>query len=51
MTTLIDGYAAGLFEVASLAIGAAETIVQKNLDHETQVQLVENYIRQVGSRS
>ena len=38
-------------EVASLAIGAAETIVQKNLDHETQVQLVENYIRQVGSRS
>jgi F-type H+-transporting ATPase subunit b len=38
-------------EVANLAIGAAETIVQKNLDHETQVQLVENYIRQVGSRS
>jgi F-type H+-transporting ATPase subunit b len=38
-------------EVANLAIGAAETIVQKNLDHETQLQLVENYIRQVGSRS
>lgn len=38
-------------EVANLAIGAAETIVQKNLDHETQVQLVENYIRQVGSRN
>jgi F-type H+-transporting ATPase subunit b len=37
-------------EVASLAIGAAETIVQKNLDRETQVQLVENYINQVGSR-
>lgn len=38
-------------EVANLAIGAAETIVQKNLDHETQVQLVENFIRQVGSRN
>jgi len=37
-------------EVASLAIGAAETIVQKNLDRETQTQLVENYINQVGSR-
>ena len=37
-------------EVASLAIGAAETIVQKNLDRKTQVQLVENYINQVGSR-
>ncbi|MEO5842305.1 MAG: F0F1 ATP synthase subunit B [Acidimicrobiales bacterium] len=37
-------------EVASLAIGAAETIVQHSLDRETQVQLVENYINQVGSR-
>jgi len=37
-------------EVASLAIGAAETIVQKNLDRDTQMQLVENYINQVGSR-
>ena len=37
-------------EVASLAIGAAETIVQKNLDRDTQIQLVENYINQVGSR-
>jgi len=37
-------------EVANLAIGAAETIVQKNLDRDTQVQLVENYINQVGSR-
>ena len=36
-------------EVASLAIGAAETIVQKNLDRETQMQLVENYINQVGA--
>jgi len=38
-------------EVASLAIGAAEVIVQRNLDRETQVQLVENYINQVASRS
>jgi F-type H+-transporting ATPase subunit b len=37
-------------EVANLAIGAAETIVQKSLDRETQIQLVENYINQVGSR-
>lgn len=37
-------------EVASLAIGAAEAIVQKSLDRETQMQLVENYINQVGSR-
>ena len=37
-------------EVASLAIGAAETIVQKNLDRDTQMQLVENYINNVGSR-
>jgi F-type H+-transporting ATPase subunit b len=36
-------------EVASLAIGAAEVVVQKNLDRETQVQLIENYINQVGS--
>lgn len=36
-------------EVASLAIGAAEVVVQKNLDRPTQVQLIENYITQVGS--
>jgi len=36
-------------EVASLAIGAAEVVVQKNLDRQTQVQLIENYITQVGS--
>jgi len=36
-------------EVASLAIGAAEVVVQKSLDRETQVQLIENYINQVGS--
>jgi F-type H+-transporting ATPase subunit b len=36
-------------EVASLAIGAAEVVVQRNLDRDTQVALVENYINQVGS--
>ena len=38
-------------EVAQLAIGAAEVIVQNNLDRATQVQLVESYIEQVLSRS
>ena len=38
-------------EVATLAIGAAEVIVQRNLDRDTQVQLVESYIEQVLSRS
>jgi F-type H+-transporting ATPase subunit b len=38
-------------EVAELAIGAAEVVVQKNLDHDTQIQLIENYINQVGSQA
>ena len=38
-------------EVARLAIGAAEVVVQRNLDPATQTQLVENYIEQVGSRA
>jgi F-type H+-transporting ATPase subunit b len=38
-------------EVAELAIGAAEVIVQHNLDRDTQVGLVESYIEQVLSRS
>ena len=38
-------------EVAQLAIGAAEVIVQHNLDRDTQVRLVESYIEQVLSRS
>lgn len=38
-------------EVATLAIGAAEAVVQKALDPSTQVQLIENYINQVGARS
>jgi F-type H+-transporting ATPase subunit b len=36
-------------EVASLAIGAAEVVVERSLDRDTQVQLVEQYINQVGS--
>jgi len=36
-------------EVASLAIGAAEVVVQHSLDRDAQVRLVENYISQVGS--
>jgi F-type H+-transporting ATPase subunit b len=38
-------------EVSNLAIGAAEVVVQRNLDRATQSQLVENYINQVGSRA
>lgn len=37
-------------EVASLAVGAAEVVVQRSLDRDTQVQLIENYINQVGSQ-
>ena len=36
-------------EIAQLAIGAAETVVQRNLDPDTQVQLVEDYINQVAA--
>ena len=36
-------------EVAELAIGAAEKVVNKSLDRDTNVQLVEDYIRTVGS--
>ena len=37
-------------EVASLAIGAAEVVVSKNLDQSTQVQLIEDYINQVANQ-
>ncbi len=37
-------------EIAQLAIGAAETVVQRNLDPDTQVQLVEDYINQVAAQ-
>ena len=38
-------------DVADLAIGAAEQVVGKSLDRETNVALVEQYIDQVGTRS
>jgi F-type H+-transporting ATPase subunit b len=37
-------------EVAQLAIGAAETIVGRNLDNATQTQLVDQYIDQIAAR-
>ncbi len=37
-------------EVASLAIGAAEIVVGRNLDQATQVQLIEDYINQVSQQ-
>ena len=38
-------------EVASLAIGAAEVVVGKNLDRETQTQLVDQYIASIQNRN
>lgn len=38
-------------EVASLAIGAAEVVVGRNLDRATQTELVEQYIASVGNRN
>lgn len=38
-------------EVASIAIGAAEQIVEHSLDQETNQRLVENFIAQVGASS
>src|SRR5690606_22265354 len=37
-------------EVAALAIGAAEQVVQKSLDRDTNVALVESYINSVDAR-
>ncbi|HEX2576933.1 MAG TPA: F0F1 ATP synthase subunit B [Aquihabitans sp.] len=36
-------------EVATLAIGAAEQVVERSLDRDTSVALVEAYINQVGA--
>jgi F-type H+-transporting ATPase subunit b len=36
--------------VADLSIELAEKVVEHNLDHDTQIQLIESYINQVGSR-
>lgn len=38
-------------EVSEIVIGAAETVIGRNLDHDTQVQLIESYIDDVGSRN
>lgn len=38
-------------EVATLAIGAAEVVVGRNLDRDTQAQLVEQYIASVQQRN
>jgi F-type H+-transporting ATPase subunit b len=38
-------------QVSELAIGAAEVVVQKNLDRDTNRSLVERYIEQVGTTS
>jgi F-type H+-transporting ATPase subunit b len=38
-------------ELASLAVGAASAVVNKNLDPAAQTQLIEDYINQVGTSS
>ncbi|MCY3662084.1 MAG: F0F1 ATP synthase subunit B [bacterium] len=38
-------------EVEAIVIGAAETVIGRNLDHDTQVQLIESYIDDVGSQN
>lgn len=36
-------------DVSEIVIGAAETVIGRNLDRDTQMQLIESYIDQVGS--
>jgi F-type H+-transporting ATPase subunit b len=36
--------------VSELSIELAEKVVERNLDRDTQIQLIESYINQVGSR-
>ena len=38
-------------EVSAIVIGAAETVIGQNLDHDAQMQLIESYIDEVGSRN
>ena len=38
-------------DAASLALGAAEAVVNRNLDAATQTDLIETYITQVGAQS
>jgi len=35
--------------VASLSVDLAEKIVERNLDRDTQMSLIENYINSVGN--
>ena len=35
--------------VAELAVELAEKVVERNLDRQTQIALIESYINQVGS--
>jgi len=37
-------------EVSDIVVGAAERVVQANLDRDAQAQLIEDYINSVGSR-
>jgi F-type H+-transporting ATPase subunit b len=37
-------------DVSEIVVGAAERVVERNLDADTQRQLIENYIDSVGSR-
>jgi F-type H+-transporting ATPase subunit b len=37
--------------VTQLSIELAEKVVERNLDHDTQIQLIESYINQVGNGS
>ena len=37
-------------EVGAMALGAAEEVVRSSLDDAAQVQLIEDYINQVGAR-
>ena len=38
-------------EVSAIVVGAAETVIGRNLDRDTQMQLIESYIDEVGSRN
>jgi F-type H+-transporting ATPase subunit b len=37
-------------EVAEIVVGAAERVIERNLDMDTQRQLIDQYIASVGSR-
>ena len=37
-------------QVATIALDVAEKVVERNLDRDTNLALIENYINQVGSQ-